>query len=145
MKCPKCESSNCKRFEIIHQMGTSTGSVSSEPVTVQTDLAKRCRPPGSFFMSLRIFLCFAVGIIALPSGCMHKTMQGATFPSNAGFGFLYMIISIVIVWILLDLVLRILGVQRRYKNSIEIWEKSVKCLDCGHEYEKSSVSPRCAA
>jgi hypothetical protein len=56
------------------------------------------------------FIAIAIGILALPNSCMHKTMNGASFPADILFGLAAMLASWVVVGAVFFGILSFLGV-----------------------------------
>lgn len=136
MNCSKCGSQNCRSFEILNQSGTSS---SLELGYVQTDLAKRCSPPGSFLVSPGRFATIVVAIFALPAACMQATISGSSFPSNVGFGSLWMLIAATITHFAFAALFRFIGVTQRHEKAIERWKNSFLCLYCGNAFFVDNV------
>ncbi|MEN9491208.1 MAG: hypothetical protein RJA63_1657 [Pseudomonadota bacterium] len=66
-------------------------------------------------------------------------MRGASFPTNIGYGVLYMVLTFVALVIIVTLALKLIGITKLHQRKEEKWLRSFMCLDCGKTIENTAM------
>lgn len=146
MNCPKCNSTQVRKFQVIYQEGTSIGIGGAQGQSPSTTImAAQCSPPdqpsGSCLLltiitPFLIYLFYWIFVTYTPKNIIRLIYSPQIIPN-------YLITALILIFILItsayivDKVYFILFGYRKnkeYKEKMTQWKNSWKCLKCGESF-----------
>lgn len=148
--CPKCRSSQTASFEMLHQKGTSSGTINASTITVggdfgltsghfnsQSALAQKLSPPVSpkAGCGIQILIGIGAGILGIFIGGGILEGIDAVVKLSQNTSLMVLPFILIVGFLLYGLYLYNRHIQRNkipvYHEQLEEWTNSMICTRCG--------------